>query len=225
MKTAWVFLILVVSYGATSQVQDAPPLQTKPQVRSKTWTNEDLEKLSGPVNVVGSGSAGGDEKAPTRRKKAQEKCASDAWVASVTAAMKEQGVPFGPRYWSERLFGDACLNDIAIASVASHIEGDYTLDDGKKLHLAATVTEGLPAAAQIVASVDERRPLIVKWKNQPLIMTKVDYIDRQYNYVSQYSIASMMLTNALTGRVLIFDLKSNSEKEIDGSLQVTVAKR
>ena len=225
MKCHIVFLALLISFAAFAQTQDVPPATTRVEKKSRTWTNEDLEKLSGPVNVIGSDAPAAETAKGVKKTRAQEKCASDAWVAAVTVVMKEQGVPYPPRYWSERLFGDACLSDIAVASVASRIDGDYTLDDGKKLHLATTVTSGLPAAAQIVASVDERRPLIVKWQNQPLIVTKVDYVDRQYNYVSQYSIAGLMLTNALNGRVLVFDLKTNSEKEIEGSLQVTVTKR
>ncbi len=223
MKCAVVLVALFCA--AMVQAQEVPPLETKPQVKSRTWTNDDLEKLSGPVNVVGNDAAPRESAKAAAANQDKGKCTSDAWVAAVTAVMKEQGVPYGPRYWSERLFGDACLSDVTVASVASRIDGDYTLDDGKKLHLATTVTSGLPPAAQIVASVDERRPLIVKWQNQPLIMTKVDYIDRQYNYVSTYTIASLMLTNALTGRALIFDLKTNAEKEIDGTLQVTVTKR
>ena len=225
MKSVGIFLALLLASAVVAQTQDVPPATTRVEKKAKTWTNEDLEKLSGPVNVVGNDSRGDAAKAPATKRRTKDGCASDAWVAAVTAVLKEQGIPFGPRYWSERLFGDACLSDVAMASVASRIDGDYTLDDGKKLHLAATVTAGLPPAAQIVASVDERRPLIVEWKGQPLIMTKVDYIDRQYNYVSQYSIASMMLTNALSGRVLIFDLKTNAENEIEGTLQVTVSKK
>lgn len=226
MKRLIAFLAIAISATGFAQTQEVPPATTRVEKKTRTWTNEDLEKLSGPVNVVGNDAAAGEAgKAAAARKKEHNDCVSDAWVAAVTVVLKEQGIPFGPRYWSERLFGDACLSDVAIAQVASRINGDYTLDDGKKLHLATTVTAGLPPAAQIVASVDEGRPLIVKWKNQPLVMTKVDYIDRQYNYVSQYSIASMMLSHALTGRVLIFDLKTNSENEIEGAMQVTVAKR
>jgi hypothetical protein len=230
-SSAWLVAALLCGLAAPAiaQTQDAPPLETKPKAKSRTWTNEDLEKLSGPVNVLGTKDAPAakdtDPFTPKKPKKEEEKCESDAWVAAVTTVLREQGILYEPRYWSGRLFGDACLANVGIGAVAARIDGDYTLDDGTKLHAATTVTSGLPPAPQIVSSIDERRPLIVKWKSQPLIMTKVDYLDRQYNYVSVYAISGLMLTNALTGRVLLFDMKTNNQKEIDGTLQVKVSKR
>ncbi len=199
---------------------------TRVEKKSRTWTNDDLEKLTGGVNVLGNGTTeSASSKPAVRTHKDEDPCESDAWVLSVIGVLKEQGVTFGPRFWPERLFGDTCVNNVAVSAVASRIDGDYTLDNGTKVHLTATVFPQLPTAPEIVNSVGEHHPLIIKWKGQPLVMTKVDYIDRQHDYVSTYSIASLMLTNVLTGRVLIFDTKTNSEKEIEGTLQVKVTPR
>ena len=212
-----------------AQCQDAPPATTRVEKKSRTWTNEDLEKLTGGVSVIGGTDSASAPMKPATKKssgaKEEEACESDAWVVGVTGVLRQQGVMFPPRFWSERLFGDTCVNNVPVNTVAPRIAGDYTLEDGTKLHLTADVFAGLPTAPEIVSSITERHPLIIKWKGQPLVMTKVDYIDRQYNFVSAYSISSLMLTNVLTGRVLIFDMKTHSEKEIEGTLEVKVAKR
>jgi hypothetical protein len=224
----WLAILLLLGIGsiAFAQEPDVPPATTRVERKSRTWTNEDLEKLTGSVNVVGSDDAAPKPAEKTHvAQKEEDNCESYAWVAAVIGVLREQGVSFAPRFWPERLFGDTCANNVSVSAVAARIDGDYTLDNGAKVHLSAVAAPGLPNAAEIVNSVGEHRALIVKWKGQPLVMTKVDYIDRQYNYVSNYSIASLMLTNVLTGRVLIFDTKTDSPKEIEGTLELKAERR
>lgn len=222
-----IFLCLCCSAAVAQDV--LPPATTtrvEPKEKSlRIWTNEDIQSLRGGVNVIGSNQPAPDEpKREAATEKALSSCESDAWVATVSEVLKLQGVPYPKSFWSDRLFGGGCVDHVALSAVAGRIAGEYTLDDGRKLRLKTHPGTGLPAASQIVASMDHE-PLIVKWKDQPLVITKVDYIDRQYDYVSQYSISSLMLTNVLTGRRLIFDIGAHSASEIEGSFQIVVEKR
>lgn len=224
------FVIPVCLFAGACVAQDVIPPATTTRVEPKEkslriWTNEDLQNLRGGVNVIGTNETGANPPVPAANaEKKTQPCASDAWASTVSDVLKLQGVPYPARYWSDRLFGGACLDHVAIAAVAPRIDGDYVLDDGRKFRLKTASTAGLPPASQLVASMDHQ-PWIVQWQDQPLVLTDVKYIDRQYDYVSQYSISSLMLMNVVTGRRLIFDAAANSSKEIEGSFQIAVEKR
>lgn len=222
--------LILISATVLAYAQDYPPATTTrvepKQKAAHVWTNDDIGDLNGSVNVMGAKDAT-DKSAPSSDKAGKEAnaCESDAWVATVSVVMKAQQVPLSPRFWSERLFGGACMEKVSVADVAARIAGDYTLDNGRRLRLKTSPLPGLPPASQIVAAVDKNQPLIVKWQGQPLVLTKVDYIDHQYDYVSTYVISQLMLTNVLTRRLLIYDVKTHSEKEIEGSFQIAVEQR
>ncbi|MGH9521674.1 MAG: hypothetical protein ACRD3E_03985 [Terriglobales bacterium] len=229
MRTCVAALLTVAAFTPVFAQEIPPPTITRVEPKQKSahvWTNDDIGTVGGNVNVMGpkdtaekpSSEAGkpGKDSAP---------CESDAWSATVATVLKAQKVPLDGRFWSERLFGGACIDKVSVAAVAARIAGDYTLDDGRRLRLKTNPVAGLPPASQIVGAIDQHRPLIVKWQGQPLVLTKVDYIDRQYDYVSTYSISSLMLTNVLTGRLLIFDAKTHSDKDVEGSFQISVEER
>ena len=226
----WMAVLIYLSAMMPLLAQELPPATTTrvepKQKAAHVWTNEDIGTLKGDVNVMGPKDA--PERSPSRPGKVANgpaACESSAWVATIATVLKSEEVTLSDQFLADRLFGGACVDKISVASVAARIAGDYTLDDGRRLRLKTNPVAGLPPASQIVAAVDQNRPLIVKWQGQPLIMTKVDYIDRQYDYVSSYSISSMMLTNVLTRRVLIFDATTHSQKEIEGSFQIAVEPR
>jgi hypothetical protein len=224
----YAFSALVLLCATAALAQEVPTATTRVEPKQKAlriWTNEDLQNLNGAVNVIGATGEPSSSESSSGKTAAKSNCASDAWASTVGSVLKLQGVTYGAGFWSERLFGGACIDKVTLAAVASRIDGDYTLDDGRRLHLKTSAAAGLPSAAQIVASMDNGRPLILQWKGKPLVVTKVDYIDRQYDYVSMYTISSLMLTDVLTGRLLIFDMKTNSDKEIEGSFQVSVNQR
>ena len=113
----------------------SPPATTSVQPKSKRiWTNDDMPSLSGGINVLGEKDTPKEDAAvpAAKKEREQEKCESDAWVAAVTAILNSQGVPYGKRYWAERLFGYMCVENVTVNAVASRIDGDYALDDGQR---------------------------------------------------------------------------------------------
>jgi hypothetical protein len=195
------------------------------------WTNEDLQDLKGGINVIGQPDepkpspkpqAGNstDDKAPT------ELCESDGWADAIAAVVRVQGVRLDSKFWAARLFSSLCTSGIKGEVISPRITGDYTLDDGKKVHLKADfILHNLPTAAAIVALVDEQRLFIIAWKGQPYVTNRVDYVDNVYDGVSMYTIQKLYLTNVMTHKPLLFEPTAANLKEIDGSLQITVTTR
>ena len=219
------------SNGSTPGTQEAK--QDKPAKARRVWTNEELEKIKskGGVNVVGEPTAG--EKQPTdaaERSHPQagqpEACDSDAWAAAVAAIAGQQGLHQGASFWATRLFGDACVSGVRLETVALRVNGDYVQDDGSKLRLDTELTSGgLPAAAAVVAALDQGRPFLVVWKKRPLLATNVNYIDRVYSDGGRvYTISKLTLVDPLSGRAVLFDAVRNPVSEIDGSLQVKASR-
>ena len=226
----WLLLMALLcgmSSGAGAQPQQEAQKPKAPRV----WTNEDLESLKGGINVVGqpdeskpspktqAGNAT-DGKAPT------ELCESDGWADAIATVVGIQGVHLDSKFWAARLFSSLCTSGIKGEVVGPRITGDYTLDDGKKIHLKADfVLHNLPTAAAIVAAIDEQRSFIISWKGRPYVTNRVDYVDNVYNGVSMYTIQKLYLTNAMTHKPLLLEATAANLKEIDGSLQITVTTR
>jgi hypothetical protein len=50
-------------------------------------------------------------------------------------------------------------------------------------------------------------------------------VDNVYDGVSMYTIQKLYLTNAMTGKPVLFEATAANLREIDGSLQITVTPR
>ena len=224
-------LVMAPLYGISSRAgAQAQPETQKPKA-PRVWTNEDLQGLKGGINVVGQP----DESAPSPKpqtsnatgdKAPTELCESDGWADAVAAVVGIQGVQLDSKFWAARLFSNLCTSGIKSEVISPRITGDYTLDSGKKVHLKADfILHNLPTAAAIVAAIDERRSFIISWKGRPYVTNRVDYVDNVYDGVSMYTIQKLYLTNAMTGKPVLFEATAANLKEIDGSLQITVTPR
>ncbi len=224
-------LLLVGLLGSSciahAQAQAGPD---KPKAK-RVWTNEDVENIKGGINVVGEpaqpapSSKTKDEKPATPEVPA-ELCESDGWARAVAYVIQARGARMGARFWATHLFNNLCTGSVQVDAVGRRITGDYTLEDGAKIHLKAEVLpHNLPKAAELVAAVNEQRPFIVAWKGHPYIIDRVDYVDNVYDGISMYSISKLYMTNALTGRTTLWEATSANVKEIDATLQIAVTTR
>ena len=221
------WLLLMALLCGMSSSQQEPQKSKAPRV----WTNEDVESLTGGINVVSQpGESAPSPKAPkaqegdpTENKAPLELCESDGWADAIAAVVRIQGVRLDNKFWAARLFSNLCSYGIKIEAISPRITGDYTLDSGKKVHLKADfILRNLPTAAAIVAAIDEQRSFIISWKGRPFVINRVDYVDNAYNGVSMYTIQKLYLTNAMTRKPLLLEATAANLMEIDGSLQITV---
>jgi hypothetical protein len=206
--------------------------QTQPDAAKPkhVWTNDELENLKGGINVVGDQTPMPSGKAkpgrPAEDEAVGDSCDSDEWSHAVAAVLEAQGAMMSSKFWATRLFNNLCSSGIQLDAVSRRVAGDYTLDDGTKIHLkTGLMLRNLPQAAELVASVNERRPFIVARKGHAYVLTSVNYVDNVYDGISRYTISKLYLTNALTGRPTLLEPTADNMKEIDGTLQITVSPR
>lgn len=226
-----VSLLLVALLGSSGIAHaQAQPESDKPKAK-RVWTNQDVENIKGGINVVGQP----DKPAPSSKTKDEtpatpevpaEVCESDGWARAVATVVQARGAKMGARFWATRLFNNLCTSSVQVEAVSRRITGDYSLEDGAKIHLNADVIpHSLPKAAELVAAVNEQRPFIVAWKGHPYIIDRVDYVDNVYDGISMYSISKLYMTNALTGRTTLWEATAANLKEIDATLQIAVTTR
>jgi hypothetical protein len=226
--SSFLLLLALLSSDAGVAVVQA---QQQPEKTKRIWTNEDLENIRGGINVVGEAKDAKPSSQTKPDKRAEEEapgevCESDEWSHAVAAVLEAQDTKLDSKYWATRLFNNLCKSGIQLDAVSNRITGDYTLDDGTKIHLKSGVMlRSLPQAAELVASVNERRPIIVVRKGRPYVLNRVDYVDNVYEGISQYSISKLYLTNALTGRPTLLEATAENVKELDGTLQIAVSAR
>ena len=229
LSSLLLLVVLLCSYASIAVVQ-AQQQSEKPGPKP-VWTNEDLENIRGGINVVGEAKDAKPSSEPKPGKRAEEEapgevCESDEWSHAVAAVIEAQGTKLDDKFWATRLFNNLCKSGIQLDAVSGRITGDYTLDDGTKIHLKSGVMlRSLPQAAELVASVNEQRPLIVVRKGRPYVLNRVDYVDNVYDGISRYSISKLYLTNALTGRPTLLEATAENVKDVDGTLQIAVSAR
>ncbi len=216
----------------TALAQDNPSTPKKAQ---HVWTNEDVQGLKGGVNVVGQENAQPPKSKsndPFSKRSADasksetpaEICDSDRWSAAVATIVGAQGVTLDGHFWRTRIFGDLCSSRVTLQAVSQRITGDYTLDDGTRLHLTST-TSALPKPEEVITATESGTPYILSWKKKPLVLTKVDYVVRVSDEGNTYNISKLYLADAITGHPFLFDATTDKVTDIDGVLDIKVSKR
>ena len=221
-----VLLLVSVSLCAPAQNQPSDPNKKPPKV----YTNDDLEGMTGGISVIGSTSkpdkaATKDEATATTKTPAAPKskmppqkaqCADWGWGAVVAASLSSQGVPFDAAYWVDKTWGTGrCTATIGSASsVASSIDGDYSLDDGSKIHIQSIV--GAPTGAGVVESLQKKKPVIVVWRGIPYMATGVHGVQMDNgDGSSTYFIREMTLGNPYLGKNVTFNSEKDKESELE----------
>ncbi len=231
MKRAIVLLIFFLCGGVAAQTAPTPPpSQTTPPPKAKrVYTNDDMQNLSAPVNVVGSSNTssstatGKDSAADNSSPKSA--CASDSWTAAITYMAQQAGLPNDAKYWSTKLFGGTCPTQVDPSSLASRIAGNYFLDDGSKLQLQAFFNRPLPNSDVVVNSIKANKPFLVAWNGRAWLARDVGGVERVGSGSGQhidYVLGSLTLVDLASGDQQKVDLKKQVS-EIAGSILIRTA--
>ena len=206
-----------------------------PRNHSKVYTNDDIEGKSGGISVVGEpskpekpASDKDEQKSPSAAKPKvkipdkKERCADWAWGSAVAVAVGAQGVPFDAAYWVDKTFGGTRCNKSVggAASLTSSVDGDYALDDGRKVRISSRI--GVPGGSGMVAAAKLGRPMVILWNGMPYVSSAIRYDRVTYSDGSvEYVLKEIDLTNPYLEQSLTF--KGNpSEIEV---VQFTVEAR
>ena len=234
MRAGIAIFALLCLASAALPAQQADAGKKPPRV----YTNDDLEGMSGVVNVVGDSNKPGAEsgnpaeagsaRTATAKHKApptKDQCADWAWGVVVADTLGSKGIPFDPEYWVEKTFGNTrCLATLAKASnLAGAIDGDYTLDDGAKVHIQSSV--GAPGAAGVVDGIDKNQPFIVLWRGIPYLAAGVRGVKQIYgDGTVMYVISQMTLSNPYLQKTVTFDADKDKASELE-AVDFRVTKR
>lgn len=218
-------LWLATSPASRAQSDQPAPASATKSPTKKVWTNEDLKSLGdGGVSVLG---APGNQAQASARKPDQAKdsgpCESDAWAAAVTIILKQQGLAMSPQFWADKLFNAPCVTGVHLSKVGAGIEGHYTLDDGRKVQVKSDALPGVPAGADLVASMREKHSLLMQYQGQPWVSGNVEYIDQHYADGGKvYTVSKLILVDPLSGKKQVLDFSAQPVPVVQGSLQVKV---
>ena len=212
------------SWGQSDQTAPAPTSATRPATK-KVWTNEDLKNL-GDAGVSVLGAPGNQAQVNSRKPdQAQDSdaCESDAWAAAVTIILKQQGLAMSPQFWADKLFNAPCVTGVRLTKVGTGIEGNYTLENGRKIQVKSEALPGVPAGADLVAAMREKHSLLLQYQGQPWVSGNVEYIDNQYADGGKvYTVSRLILVDPLSGKKQVLDFSAQPAPVVQGSLQVKV---
>ncbi len=213
MRAVFAFVMAVSLLPVLLHAQQGAP----PKDHPKIYTNDDLEGKSGGISVVGEPSkpekAAREKDEPRSLSPAKPKakvpdkkeaCADWAWGSAVAVALGAQGVPFDAAYWVDKTFGGTrCSKSVGGASsLTSSVDGDYALDDGRKVRISSTI--GLPGGSAMVAAAKQGRPMVVVWNGMAYISSgirydKVTYSDGSVEFVlKEIDLVNPYLEQSLT---------------------------
>lgn len=180
-----------------------------PNPRSRPRSKEDQRS---------PGAAKSNSKFPDKK----ERCADWAWGAAVAVALGAQGVPFDAAYWVDKTFGGTRCNKSlgSASSLTSSVDGDYALDDGRKVRISSRI--GLPGGGAMVAAAKQNRPMVVVWNGMPYVSSGICYDRVTYSDGSvEYVLKEIELTNPYLEQSLAF---KGNPSEIE-AVQFTVDSR
>lgn len=221
--------------GVEAQQQPAPQKKAK-----RVISNEDLSNLSGAVNVVGEGdswksgpAAAGAASAATGTKPVErasdENCNTRGLAMGISAALRAEGVMMGKGDILDRLYGgDVCRPDLGnVAVLLRRMEGDFTLDTGRRIHIALEYLSGPPRAVELIQNNEKNRHYLMFIKGIAYVHTGVEYTEITYasdygEAGKDYAMNAITLLDPYRNRTVVFRGKEN---EIDGSVLFTVSSR
>lgn len=239
----------VITSGQTASPQ-VPGNVTAPNKTKRVYTNDDLQNLSAPVNVVGPGkpspavvpkaSQASDGSSGTSQallpspqgamRRREEFCASDTFAAGIAIMARNAGLSFDAKYWATKLFGGVCLARVDMNTAASGISGMYVLDDGSKLRLRADVVRPIPGPELVVSSVKNDQPFLVSYRDRGWLVVGAGGVERVGSNGAggpgqhvDYIIGDITLRDPITGEQARVDLKQGTG-DVAGSLVVRATK-
>ncbi|HXE91986.1 MAG TPA: hypothetical protein VNK82_13600 [Terriglobales bacterium] len=110
--------------------------------------------------------------------RAGQKCDNWSWAAGVETLLQRQDVKLGQEFWLLRAYaGTVCVSPLGDAEkLASAINGEYVLDDGRKVRLAARFLPGPPAQADwMILALRRGHPFLLLWRGHAYLVQGVIY--------------------------------------------------
>lgn len=172
-----------------------------------------------------------------RATEAARDCDNSILAAALESVLSYDGVRVQQSYWIDKLFfGRNCSTArINYEKLASGINRDWVLDDGRKITLRARYLTGADVSADaVILQLNAKRPMIFVWKDRPYLIYGAAY-DKVVNVSTdvstgniQYVIRKLDLIDATKKAeqgLLSFDRSKENSAEINGIMTLDVGFR
>jgi hypothetical protein len=164
---------------------------------------------------------------------ADKPCANYAWAAAVNTLLAAESVRLPQSHWVVRASGgDKCLPRVEdLAGLTQQIEGDYTLDSGRRIKLRSQFHAGPPNTIDdLVVLLRNGRPAIILLSGRVLLLQGILYDDHMRSYNDHFFIVKELrlidpaLAPSAPGRTVTFvrEKDDTNLREIEGVLTLTV---
>lgn len=157
-----------------------------------------------------------------------QKCANWSWAVGLEVLLRAQDVVLTQNYWVRKVnLGEVCdERPTSLEALTRHIDGDYTLEDGRKVRLESTVILGAPTIPdQLIAPLRQGRPILLFWRGRAFLLYGVVFDEYIYpNGQRMYQIRELKLLDPLAEeaqRQVSFVNGRDDPGEIGGALLVT----
>ena len=159
---------------------------------------------------------------------APQKCVNWSWAAGLEAMLHVQHVPLTQNYWVLKVnLGEVCDDrPVTPEALAPYIDGDYALEDGRKVRLQSTVIPGAPTIPdQVIAPLRLGQPVLLFWKGRAFLLYGAVFDEYIYpNGQRMFEVRELKLLDPLAAgkqRQVSFVNGSDDPSQLGGALLVT----
>ncbi len=161
-----------------------------------------------------------------------QKCTNWAWAVAIEAMLKAQQVTLKQNFWVQKAdYGELCIDRApTLERLAKVIDGEYILEDGRKVRLQSRYITGAPTIPDdVIAPLRQGRPVLLFWNSRALVLRAAVYDEYIYpNGQRMFQIKEMKLVDPLlTGkaREVSFVNGRDNADDIGGVFQVDVIRK
>lgn len=189
--------------------------QKKPQGAPLTTIPDQQESVAGMPEVV-----------------ALQQCENWAWAAAAESILRLQQVRLPQNYWVMKASGgEVCIDRTpTLESIAAVLEGDYVLEDGRKVHLRTRIYHGAPTAVDdIILAVRQQHPWLLYWRGHAYLLSGLVFDEYQAGTGDRMFIAKRLLLQdpyfSSEKRHVIFDREQHEVSELEGMMEIVAENR
>lgn len=159
---------------------------------------------------------------------AKQRCENWALAAGLETMLRKQGVALDQNFWIMRInLGELCVNTLpSMDNLASVVNREFVLDDGRHVLLAIRYTPGPPTNVdEVIAGLKQQQVALLFFHGHPFYLTGATY-DLQIGRegLRRFMIKELRLANTFAGEPgITFQRYREENEEIEGILTVSVA--
>lgn len=167
----------------------------------------------------------------------EKKCGRYEFASSVQALARKAGVKMSQEEIVQRVYKSADCGPVGDpGALASNLSGDFNLDDGTRVSVAASYNASGPGGADgIVMPLIRGTPYLLFWQKRPMVVVAAaynrlspsggDWPDPSQPTASYPTVQIIRMLDPKSGGTRDFRRGRDSESELRGTMQITITRR